>query len=511
MKTASEYIKEKANNKRHLSNEFKEKNFESWNNDKHILIVANAGDGKTTLMLDKFTSWAEQQEPMRSVLYLHNRNIMKDQFADRYAEEHKNLEICSYQGIEKKAKDINTDVQSFINSFDYILCDECHYFVSDAAFNETTFLSYEAVDRCKGTAIYFTATPKYFLKMKNKLTKSLNIIYKNGLNPKNIKEIFLAKNLNIFDKFEKKSLEEQKVIIHFENDSDNLKYKAECYSNKGYKAEMLVAEKNKNEGYMDKEVVEQIKHSTDEKGNDIANVFTEWLGCTSAYENGVNFNIEGSVLVSFTKYINWTSLEQSRSRVRNFNNNNVNMLICIPHKGFLNNIALKKKQLIDYLKVGQEKSDRNAVFGGNAYNRFNDFRITFHEIELEEIEAILNSEDKIEYYRQKSHELYPNAKIRVIDNNDLIDIDSVIKEFIGDNEEMELIDAEEKKRFINVINEVLKDKEHIGRKLKLNKISKKLIDLNSNYRLIKYSKHVKIKNVEGKVTTATKWILKKVC
>lgn len=499
----------KNDSKYYLSDEFEEKDFQSWTNDKHILIVANAGAGKTTLMLDKFTSWAEKQEPMKRVLYLHNRNVMKAQFADRKAEEHKNLEICSYQGIEERTKDIKIDVQNYIDSFDYILSDECHYFVSDAAFNKKTFLSYEAVNNCKGTAIYFTATPKFFLRMTDKLNKPLKIIDKTDLSKKNIQKIYLAKNLDIFNKFEAKLLEKQK-IIHFENDNDKLKLKESKYSKEGYKAAMVLSEYSEDKNYMNDEVAEQIKHSTDEKGNDIANVFTDWLGCTSAYENGVNFNIEGSVTVSFAKYINWTSLEQSLSRVRNFKDNNVNMLICLPHKNFFRNIDFVEPEVIDYLEYCNEKTDKNAVFGRDEYYKYNDFVIAYHKIGLDEVQEILNADDKIKYYKEKLHELYPNAEIVVIDSNDLIDIDSTIEKFMEGNEEINLIYPEEKEKFVNTINELLKDKEHTGRKLKLNKISKKMKELNSSYCLTKYPKAVKIKNNEGKETTTTKWILKKV-
>lgn len=421
---APEAIKD--DSKRYLSDEFEEKDFQSWTNDKHILLIANAGAGKTSLLLDKFTNWAKEQS--KSVLYLYNRKVMKAQFADNKAEEHKNLEICSYQGIEERTRGIG--VQDYIDSFDYILCDECHYFVSDAAFNENTFLSYEAVNNCKGTTIYFTATPKYFLRMKDKLNKPLEVIDKTDLSKKNIQKIYLAKNLDIFNKFEAKLLEKQKVI-HFENDGYKIKDRVEKYFDKGYKSEMLVSEKNKCKGFMNKKVAEQIKHSTDENGNDIANVFTDFLGCTSAYENGVNFNVEGSVTVSFAKYINWTSLEQSRSRVRNFNDNNVNMLVCIPHKAFLNKVVSKKEKLIKELKEGQKKADINVAFGGNEYNQFNDFRIAFHEIELLEVEEIINTEDKIIYYQKILQKSYPNAEIKVINYCDLTNIEDYFNNILN--------------------------------------------------------------------------------
>lgn len=454
--------------KRYLSDEFEEKDFQSWTNDKHILLIANAGAGKTSLLLDKFTSWAKKQS--KSVLYLYNRKVMKAQFADNKAEEHKNLTICSYQGIEQRAKDINSDVQSYIDSFDYILCDECHYFVSDAAFNEKTFLSYEAVNNCKGTSIYFTATPKYFLRMKDKLNKPLEVIDKTDLSKKNIQKIYLAKNLDIFNKFEAKLLEKQK-IIHFENDSYKLKDRVENYSDKGYKSEMLVAEKNKYKGFMDPEVVEQIKHSSDENGNDIANVFTDFLGCTSAYENGVNFNVEGSVTVSFAKYINWTSLEQSRSRVRSFKDNNVNMLVCIPHKAFLSNIKFVKPYYIEDLKLGQEYTDRNAPFGGNAYNQFNDFRIAYHEIELEEVKEILNADDKVEYYKEKLHELYPNAEIEVIDYTKLVNVEDYFNNFLKCSKET-IIEKEQQKQIKEKLKALKLDRKNPNAVVGLKRIKK---------------------------------------
>lgn len=492
---------------KYLSEEFGEERFEDWNCDSHYAIFAETGSGKTSLMLNDFTSWTEKQVPMKSVLYCFNRKSMREQFAKRYTEKHKNLTICSYQGIEKHARGIG--VQSFINSFDYIICDEAHYFLSDS-FNEKTFLSFEAIANCKGTAIFITGTPYYFMEMANKLHKPLMTLREVDHSNNNVKTITVMKSKQVIQDMQLKALNKGSKVISFSNWINTLQRMEQAAN--GFRTALLMAEENKKAKYlMDWKVKNDIENSTDENGKDIANVFVDYLGCTSAYENGVNFNIEGSITVAFPTFINWTSLEQSRSRVRYFKNTSIDMLVRVPHGITLNNLEDKYKKEIKEIKEKQKEKPikENMPFGYDIYNKYNDFVLAYKEIQLREVQKMKSVDDLIEYYVEKLQELYPNAEINVNNSNELIDIDSVIEEFIEDDEEINLINIEEKERFINAMNEVIKDKEHTGRKLKLNKISKKLIELNSAYRLIKSPKPVKIKNAEGKATTTTKWTLKK--
>lgn len=486
-----------------LSNEFEEKRFESWTSDNHYAIFAETGAGKSTLLLDKFTSWTEKQIPMKKILYLYNRKSMYEQFAKKYEQEHVNLTTSTYQDIEARAKGIG--VKDYIDSFDYILCDECHYFVSDAAFNENTFLSYEAINNCNGTAIYITGTPHYFMKMVNKLHKPLKILREVNHSNNNVKTISVIRSKQVIQDMQLKALNEGSKVVSFSNWISILQRMKEAA--KEFKTAILMAEENDKAYLMDLKVKNTIENSTDENGNDISNVFVDYLGCTSAYENGINFNIEGSVTVAFPTYINWTSLEQSRSRVRYFKNTIINMLVRIPHGITLNNLEAKYKKEIKEIKEIQTKKPKkeDMPFGYEIYNKYNDFALAYKDIQLHEVQKMKTVDNLIEYFKEKLHEFYPNAEIEVIDSNDLIDIDSVIEEFIGDNEEINLIDIEDKERFINAINEVYKDKEHTGRKLKLNKISKIMKELNSTYSLIKLPSPVKIKNAEGKATTTTVW------
>ncbi|MFG3614370.1 DEAD/DEAH box helicase family protein [Rummeliibacillus stabekisii] len=476
---------------KYLSEQFNENDFKSWDCASHILIIADTGNGKTTLMLDKFTLWAEKQG--KRVLYLYNRQIMKAQFAEKKASEHENLEIFSYQAIE--VNEMGVGLQEYINTFDFVLCDECHYFISDSSFNINTFLSFDAVNNCKGTVIYFTATPKYFLNMKNHLAKPLKIIDKSGLNPKNVKKIYLAKNRNEFDEFEEKTLENSKVI-HFENNTKKLTVKALKYSNKGYKTAIVLSELSKDAEVMNTEVAKQIKNSTDENGNEIQNVFVNWLGCTSAYENGVNFNIEGAVTVSFARYMNWTSLEQSRSRVRNFKDNSVSMLVCLPHKAFLNNVVIEKENKIGDWIYGRETTDKTAIFGADAYNQYNDFRIAFQEFELEEIKEILNAEDKIEYYKEKLKEIYPDAEICMLHEikSSFIDFDEIMQSFIGAEVDEAYLCKDEQNRLGEIFKKLNFAASNANRKFGVNRISKELEKNGSIFGI-----ETKNKRIDGKV------------
>ena len=67
----------------YLSDIINNKSFEGLTNKNDHLLIANAGSGKTVLLLDNFTLWAKEQN--KTILYLYNRKSMKNQFALSYA------------------------------------------------------------------------------------------------------------------------------------------------------------------------------------------------------------------------------------------------------------------------------------------------------------------------------------------------------------------------------------------------------------------------------------------
>ena len=114
-------------------------------------LVASTGLGKSTLIINDMAQKLSDQ----SFLYLVNRKRLEDEINNRVdIIELENVITETYQGLQKRA-----DILEYLNSFDNIVCDEVHYFVSDSKFNDTVFYGFENILRSDTFKIFLTATP----------------------------------------------------------------------------------------------------------------------------------------------------------------------------------------------------------------------------------------------------------------------------------------------------------------------------------------------------------------
>ena len=396
----------------YLSDIINNKSFESLTNKSDHLLIANAGSGKTVLLLDNFTSWAKDQN--KTILYLYNRKSMKNQFALSYAKKHSNLTINSYQYLENKYSSklydickLNTD---YLEKFDYILCDECHYFVCDSLFNKNIHISFEVINRSKAIKLYFTATPSPFIFISNLLSRQLKTIDLSSFTDKNINSIYICKNKQ-FNSLERKFLKNN-TIIHFENNKIKNKELVKDLNNKGYAAYAI-----------SRENIDNISDSILNNNRKISDT-KDFIATTSVCENGVNFNIEGNALVSFPKFQNWTSLEQSAARVRTLSNNEVSMLYCLPHFNKITTMLEYNNYDLRRLKLRKEEIIESSDFLHSNISL--DFEIAMIEYINEELFEIIdyyrkNGKDHLSFFIKKLQNIYPDAKITILDKYDAID------------------------------------------------------------------------------------------
>lgn len=161
--------------------------FIEWERGTSQFITAPTGSGKTTFVLNNLFEHALNKK--KKILYLVNRKILKKQLEERIEEKrlwgdlNNCIKIVTYQTIEEMVKSkffdqkwypalfekVDTRIQFFDNknfpsdllllkeliyinyarlnneNYDYIICDECHYFYQDSMYNTYTVLSYEWV------------------------------------------------------------------------------------------------------------------------------------------------------------------------------------------------------------------------------------------------------------------------------------------------------------------------------------------------------------------------------
>lgn len=146
--------------------------YKEWELGEIILITASTGRGKSYFILHTYLKWAILNN--FRILYLVNRKILQKQLK----EEIKEIEICgefglglidineyihidTYQSIENSLKNFGAlEKLKWMDKFQVVVCDECHYFYTDSNFNTGTELSYLAVKEifARKVRIFISAT-----------------------------------------------------------------------------------------------------------------------------------------------------------------------------------------------------------------------------------------------------------------------------------------------------------------------------------------------------------------
>lgn len=119
---------------------------------------AGTGQGKTTFIIRKLAPYAKTLG--RRVLYLSNRERLDDQTYKKLyrAGLYDVIDVMTYQRLET----LITQNEE-IPTYDYYVCDECHYWTSDALFNPATDVSYDYImEKQDSMILLMSATARQF-------------------------------------------------------------------------------------------------------------------------------------------------------------------------------------------------------------------------------------------------------------------------------------------------------------------------------------------------------------
>lgn len=149
--------------------------YKEWQDGSTIFISSQTGSGKTTFILQELLLHAKEQN--KRILYLVNRRVLKEQMEkailDLPSELYGYIKVELYQNIEKQYMEASAypyphmglkipDIiyAKYDRKYDYIVCDEAHYFLMDSNYNTKTILSYKFVRKLMGhhTCIFMSAT-----------------------------------------------------------------------------------------------------------------------------------------------------------------------------------------------------------------------------------------------------------------------------------------------------------------------------------------------------------------
>ena len=134
--------------------------YQKWKPNDKIFISSPTGTGKTYFILNVLLPYAYQKE--KQILYLVNRRILKQQLERELSRElfevRYHIKIELYQTIEKRMSNIRYNIQNKcqqamgyrsvlleFENYDYVICDECHYFLADSNYNTNTGLSFRCI------------------------------------------------------------------------------------------------------------------------------------------------------------------------------------------------------------------------------------------------------------------------------------------------------------------------------------------------------------------------------
>lgn len=144
-----------------------------WDNGSIVTIKAGTGVGKSYFIKNTLYEYAKENNK-KILMLLHRVNCLQ-QFKGELIEDDKTdvINLRTYQSIESLQQ---RNIDFNFSKYDYIVCDEFHYFISDASFNKTTDMSLNAIlKESQKTRIFMSATGFY---MKNYISniKKMNTI-----------------------------------------------------------------------------------------------------------------------------------------------------------------------------------------------------------------------------------------------------------------------------------------------------------------------------------------------
>lgn len=121
--------------------------YREWKQGDVVFLSASTGLGKTYWVMNDLYEYARSCN--KEVAVLLNRRILKDQIWEdarvheweRYRDR-VGLHIFSYQQLEMDGESSERD-RGIIKRCDYVVCDECHYFLADAFFNTRVQKSFD--------------------------------------------------------------------------------------------------------------------------------------------------------------------------------------------------------------------------------------------------------------------------------------------------------------------------------------------------------------------------------
>lgn len=305
-----------------------------------ITITAGTGVGKSYFIKNILYAYAKENH--QKILMLIHRTNCVEQFQREIERDKKTdvIDIETYQKLEYK--NLN-GYKNYLNTYKYIVCDEFHYFMSDALFNKTTDVSLNCILNSIGTIrIFMSATGHYMKNYINNIKHMETINYEIPASYNFIQTLRFFNKDETIEKYIKECIETKSKAIFFIQSAEKayklyIKYKKYCLFNCG--------KSDRHYKYVDKNKIS--KMLIEEHFNE--NI----LITTTCLDAGVNIiDIEVKHIIIDVKDIGSLIQCIGRRRIKN-EDDKINIYIkSITNKqlGGIKSDLIKKMNIADYRK-----------------------------------------------------------------------------------------------------------------------------------------------------------------
>jgi superfamily II DNA or RNA helicase len=287
---------------------------DSWKQGKGIILNGGTGTGKTYFIIHNLAEKCLNEG--KKILYLCNRTALFDKVLKEVKANflQDNIDVRTYQWLEamiNNGKDIKT--------YDYIVADECHYFMSDS-WNDFTDISYKfLISQLYSIVVFMSATANDVFGQIQTIDlvdkENIYIIKKDYSYVKNIELMFQpnAKDTIIETTIEHLLNETDDKIIFF---CKSLKYGFELYQKFKENAYLYCSQNKKNDKYLPHATLDCIKENEEDK---TITFEKRLLITTSALDNGIDI-IDRNVKHLITDIWDFDIMVQCLGRKRHIDN-----------------------------------------------------------------------------------------------------------------------------------------------------------------------------------------------
>ncbi|MCQ2012335.1 DEAD/DEAH box helicase family protein [Clostridium butyricum] len=275
----------------------------SWNRE-GIILNGATGSGKTSFITNNLYMYAEKTNA--KILFLCNRTALrKEVMLEKQNNCLNRLSVMTYQALQERLRN-----NEKVEQYEYVVCDEWHYVLSDALFNLYTDLTYDWITSQKNTTkIFMSGTANdIFTKLKDDGIVKSDFEYEIPYDYSYAKAVFFKERNRVYDIINDILTKTNEKIIYFCN---SLKFGIEVCNQFKEDAVFRCGEGNSN---LEAQQINDI-NCINAYNSDLITFDKRILITTKALDNGINI-IDSKVKHIISDVFDLESAQQCLGRKR---------------------------------------------------------------------------------------------------------------------------------------------------------------------------------------------------